>query len=229
MLLDEVVNKQTFARIARHLGGVETSPVAEWTWVIGRILIALACLVGTYLFLDELGVLVIVSIVLGFTMSYSLVLAAVLLSRQYRTALFAGSALDSAVMLTLWLVIIRSLSTTASENDMYLALYPILAIAILRLGWLMGIVFAVVWLGWFGWSTLAYFPADSYAVQQLPLRIVFIAITIGLVSFIVSQFQFARRDELAKRREAEQRLREVSALNRLFREHMQEEHAEELV
>lgn len=180
------------------------SASSELTWAIWRLLVVAGVTVGTILFLRDTDAYFPTLAALGFVFVYDGLFLLLLKRNHVWPVFFVGLVLDSLVTLVTWWLIVRSLAGSLHTNDLWLILFPITVTGITRLGWLIGSLYSALWLGWLTWTALSYFPANSYDVTQLPVRVAFIAINAGLVLRIVAQLDQEREGERTRTRQMEE-------------------------
>ena len=189
-------------QIGRRLG-VRTSYAAEWGWAAGRYGVVGAALITTVLFLSESSAQPLVGALLVFGSAYSTLLVYLLIRKRLQLVFVAGLVLDNSVMLLGWWVVVRSFAGSVQTNDFWLILIPLVIVGVVRLGWIVGSVYTAVWIGWMAWSLTYYYAPDSYDVEQLPVRVAFIVVIVGLVMRLVSLVSKESEAELERLRELE--------------------------
>ncbi|MEX0761841.1 MAG: GAF domain-containing sensor histidine kinase [Dehalococcoidia bacterium] len=184
------------ARIGWH-----TSATVEWSWVAGRILVAIATAVGAYLFLSDSTAATVVYGAGGFVLAYNAVLAVLIARRRVAYAFLLGFVLDNVTLATTWWWAAGLAAGDTQSTDLDLALLPILIAGVVRLTWSFGIAYVLFWLGWLAWVTLHYYDPASREVQQLPVRIIFIGMTALITAHISARL--VREMKRAERLRAE--------------------------
>ena len=170
----------------------------EWLWVGGRLAAAAAIIGATFLSAPGTGVQFVFTTLMLVVAIYS-IYAGVMLSRgRVMTAFVMGFVLDNVVIIVGWLSFLKLAGDNLQTNDMYLVMIPVIIMAFLRLGWFFGGLYAAMWLSWLAWSSIHFYPAGSYDVEQLPIRIVFIALTAGIVARMVTMLHSQREREIAR-------------------------------
>lgn len=172
--------------------GVRTSEAAEWGWALARIAIVAITALGNTLFLRGTTAHGFIFACLAFVLIYNGLLLALLRRKRVWFVFAVGFLLDNLTLLVGWLVVARSLAGSLLTNDLYLILFPVLSVGVARLGWVLGSVYTVFWLAWMSWSSLHHYPPASYDVQQLPVRLLFMAITAGLTMRLVARLELER-------------------------------------
>jgi signal transduction histidine kinase len=67
-----------------------------------------------------------------------------------------------------------------------------------------GSLYTAGWIGWMSWSHTRYFASDGYDVEQLPVRVVVLAITAAMVMYLVSRLNQQRDREQERLHELEE-------------------------
>ncbi|MEX2598367.1 MAG: PAS domain-containing protein, partial [Dehalococcoidia bacterium] len=188
---------QTFLNdaLASHLR-VRTSSALEWAWAMGRFAVVAMTVLGASLYLRGTPAFIpVLGTVAGVAVYNSGIL---LLLRWGRTndAFRLGFVLDHAVILGAWWFVSSQLAeeATASPTDLYLVLFPLITLGVVRLGILLGALYVAAWSGWLVWVSFHFFGAGSYPVEQLPLRLSALVISGGLLMWLVSQRDVARSE-----------------------------------
>jgi signal transduction histidine kinase len=136
-------------------------------------------------------------------MTYNAVIIALLRRNRVGDAFKIGFLCDNVTLLTGWVVAARVGAGSMQTDDLYLVIFPVLVVNLARLKWQLGVAYTLCWLVWMSWTTFAYFSWDSYSVRQLPLRLVFIAVTSLLVMRVVALWQRERSKEADRLRQME--------------------------
>jgi signal transduction histidine kinase len=169
------------------LAGFDTTLVAEWSWVIGRLGITLTTVIGFHLFLRDSTAYEAILVMLALVNVYNIGIAALLLAKRLRTAFIAGVICDNTALVVGWWVAATGTPSSLTVTDLYLILFPVLTIGAARFGWLFGFLYTAFWVLWLVWTTFLVASPGSYALEQLSLRMLFAAITAGLVLRLVSR------------------------------------------
>jgi hypothetical protein len=103
-----------------------------------------------------------------------------------------GFCLDSIVLMWASLVVLRQMGAGNSESDIWLVFLVYVVSGGFTLAPFGSLLYTALWIGWFALGTLLYYPAGSQYYEQLPVRMVFMAL-IGLIAL-------AMANELQKRR-----------------------------
>ena len=183
--------------------GVHTSYAAEWGWAAGRYGVIGAALVTTVLFLSESSAQLLVIGLLVFGSAYSTLLLYLLTRQRLQLVFVVGLILDNSALLVGWWAVTRSFAGSVQTNDLWLILIPLVIVGVVRLGWIVGSIYTALWIGWMAWSLTYYYAPDSYDVEQLPVRILFIVVIVGLVMRLVSLVGNQRDRELDRLHEVE--------------------------
>ncbi|MBI2857115.1 MAG: HAMP domain-containing histidine kinase [Chloroflexi bacterium] len=181
--------RQDTGRLSGALGriGVNTSLAAEWTWVLGRVGVASTAAVGALFYLPDTSAYTPILALAAFALVYNAGLSAALLRKHVMGVFLVGFVLDNLVILGGWWIAARELAGSSQTNDLYLILFPLLVSGVMRLGWMPGVLYTALWLSWMALTETRYFPSDSYMVQQLPLRLLFMAVTAVIAFRLVSR------------------------------------------
>lgn len=182
---------------------VHSSYSTEWGWAIGRFGVLVAMAAAVLLFMQDTPAFWPLVGLIVFATVYSI--AAVLLIRwgSLKAALIAGLVLDNATLLAGWVFFVRAFADASPTNDTYLILFPIVIIGVVRLGWVLGSIYTALWIGWLAVSHIVWYASDSYDVEQLPIRVLFLAATAGLVMWLAYLLERERRFESERRQQAE--------------------------
>ena len=110
--------------------------------------------------------------------------------------------LDTVLILMAWAVTTAGLSEVPENTDIYLIMFPIVVVAVVRLGWPLGIVLGTVFIVWMAATALWFLPADMYTVEQMPLRVLFLTTTMGLTLWLMARLNRAsyEAEDLARER-----------------------------
>ena len=172
--------------------GPQPTAGMEWVWLVARVVVVLAVAAGAVAFLADNSAKPVILGGVYFVLAYDLALGALIQRGRVATAFRVGFALDHIVLLTVWWLTVRDVAE-ADPNDLYLMLFPIVVIGVVRVGWVMGVAYTILLVGWMAWADLRYQPVDSYPIEQLPLRAAFLVLVAALTSVLVFQLQSARR------------------------------------
>ena len=184
--------------------GIGTSYAAEWGSAAGRFGVIAATTAAAALFLRDTSAFGIVLGLLAFGSVYSLVLLLLLARGRLMMVFGFGLLLDNASLLIGWWVVTRALAGSVLTNDLWLVLIPLIILGVVRLGWVVGSVYTALWIAWMAGLQTYYYPADSYDLEQLPVRVLFILVIAGLVMRLVSLLNRQSEHELERLREIEQ-------------------------
>lgn len=195
---DSIRIRGVFARAAATLP--RPSVEVERAWILGRFGLVAAALAGSAIFMrGTSGEFFIYGAGL-FALSYNLLLHALLRRNRLELVYRAGLVLDNLTLLAAWWGVSSSLAGEFQTNDLYLILFPVLIVGVVRLGWLFGTAFATLWIGWLASMDLVYSPHSGYDVRQLPVRLMFLGVTAVLASRLVARLQ-SERDRAESLRE----------------------------
>ena len=172
----------------------------ERAWILGRFGLAAAALAGSAIFMrGTSGEFFIYGAGL-FALSYNLLLHTLLRQNRLELVYRAGLVLDNVTLLAAWWGVSSSLAGEYQTNDLYLILFPVLIVGVVRLGWLFGTAFAALWIGWLASMDLVYSPHTGYDVRQLPVRVMFLGVTAVVALRLVARLQ-SERDRAESLRE----------------------------
>lgn len=183
--------------------GVDTTLARERAWVLGRIGVSGAVTIGAFLFLQGTTAFFPVVTLLVVALAYNIVLAYFLHLNRVAQTFVLGVFLDNLTLLVGWLIVTFAVAGTKETNDLWLILFPIVIFGVVRIGWMLGSLYTAFWLAWMSWSFLTFYDWESYDVQQLPIRIVFLGVTAVLVIRLTSVLNREKRLERARIRELE--------------------------
>lgn len=173
--------------------GPQSTIHMEWAWAAARIVVVLTVAVGAWLFMGGNPAQRYVLTAVAFVFLYDIGLALLIKRGRVDAAFGIGFVLDHVVLLTVWWLTISS-ADADTPNDLYLILFPVLVIGVVRVGWAFGLAYTVLLIGWMAWADLRFQPADSYPVDQLPIRVAFMVLVAVLVTLLVYNLQRARLD-----------------------------------
>ena len=182
---------------------VRTSAAAEWTWVIGRLVLIVAAFAGAIAFLSGTSAFGLILGLIGGVLIADLGIGWLLYSGRVRKAFVAGLALDTITVLVGWAIATRLLAGTENTNDIYLILFPILIASVARLGWPLGAAQAALFIVWVAGVNVIFLDSSDYAIQQQPLRIFFMVATVLLAIWLIAQIRRERERAESKWRESE--------------------------
>ena len=190
--------------------GPQSTTGTEWAWAAARIAVVLTVALGASLFMGGNPAQRFIMSAVGFVFLYDLALAVLIKRGKVSAAFSIGFILDHVVLLTVWWLTVSHAEADA-PNDLYLTLFPVLVIGVVRVGWALGLAYTVLLIGWMAWADLRYQPADSYPIDQLPIRVAFLVLVAALVTVLVYNLQRARR-------EAERQTETMAAVQRSMTE-----------
>ncbi|MBI4201668.1 MAG: hypothetical protein HY532_00950 [Chloroflexi bacterium] len=189
------------ANITRLLGrfGAHPSYSSEWGWAAGRLLAGAGALLGT-LYLPQTDGLraAVVLLSLAF-LGYNLFIGALLWRRWLLPAFLASLVMDNLFITSGWWYaasLVPSVAGLSAESDLYLVLFPLAILGGARLGWLLGSLQIALWVGVMSAATWVYYDHDSYSFIQLPIRVLFLAVTSVLVLNLLSRLDRERQRAL---------------------------------
>jgi PAS domain S-box-containing protein len=193
--------ERTFERRADAFG-LRISSTSEWAWVVGRAMLVLAAGIGVLAFLRGTPPFAFTLGAVGVVLLYNFVLSGLLIKGRIHSTFFLGLTLDTVVLLLAWAVTTAGLSEDPEATDIYLIMFPIVVVAVIRLGWPLGVVQGTAFIVWMAATALWFWPSDFYAVEQMPLRVLFLTTTMGLTLWLMARLNTARdeAEDLAKER-----------------------------
>ena len=177
--------------------GVLTSETGEKVWITGRPAVAITIMVGARFYLYGSEAYIPLLWLAGFAIFYDLILLFLLRKKFLSLVLSVGFFLDKVAVMSGWWLVVMAEQSAYTSNDLYLIIFPAIIVSGIRLGWFFGSINAALWLGWMTVTFLVFLPAESYSVQQLPLRLLLMIITVAVVLRLVSQHSSSlKRTEL---------------------------------
>ena len=114
--------------------GVRPSLTNEWAWVVGRTVLVGVAGIGVVAFLRGTPPFAFMLSSIGFVLVYNAVLAGLLLKNRVHGTFFLGLVLDTVLILMAWAVTTAGLSEEPESTDIYLIMFPIVVVAVVRLG-----------------------------------------------------------------------------------------------
>ena len=193
--------------------GVQTSLSTEGIWAAGRAVMALTTIVGAIFYLRNTTAYIPVLGLAAFALVYDVAFVIALTQKRVLGTFLVGFALDNLVILGGWWLVASAEAGALQTNDLYLILFPVLVIGAVRLGWVLGIFYTALWLGWMVWTFITYFPPEGYNVQQIPLRLLFIGATVGIVLRLISRLASEQKRVESLLSEVEKQARELKEKN----------------
>lgn len=181
--------------------------------MVGRAGVAATSMDGAVFYLRDTAAFIPALGLAGFGLAYDVAILFALLRKQDMAAFLVGFALDNLVLVAGWWVVASAQAGALQTNDMYLILFPVLVFGVVRLGWILGAVYTALWLGYMAWIFLRYFPPQAYSVQQLPLRLLFMSITVGVVLYLMSRLSSEQRRSETLLGEVQKQARELAERN----------------
>jgi signal transduction histidine kinase len=70
----------------------------------------------------------------------------------------------------------------------------VVIVGVVRVGWALGLACTLLLIVWMAWADLRYQPANSYPVDQVPIRVAYPVLVGALLGVLVSNLKRARRD-----------------------------------
>ena len=188
-------------RVLRHIRdsardayrGAGASATVEWTWLTGRVLVALVLIpAGLTVFSGYAGAGAVTAAGVA-VLVYSVGLAWLLKKGLTNLTFKIGFAFDNVLVLAAWWWTVHDGFPASAQNDFWLALLPTLIVGVVRFGPRVGLLYVGTWLLVYAWLVLTYQEPGSYSVRQLPIRIVFTGIVGVLVAWLVSRLRKQHR------------------------------------
>ena len=164
----------------------------EWAWVAGRATLVVVAGIGVLAFQRGTPPFAFMLWAVGFVLTYNVLMAGLLMKGRIHGSFFLGLTLDTVVLLLAWAVVTEGLAEEPEATDIYLIMFPIVVVAVIRLGWPLGVVQGTVFIVWMAATALWFWPADFYAVEQMPLRVLFLTTTMGLTLWLMARLNRAR-------------------------------------
>jgi PAS domain S-box-containing protein len=208
VLIRGILQSRVVAPIAANLRP-NVNPRMEWVWLWVRIPTVLVGAVGAGLLFPGADQLPLVYAMTAAVWVYSVGLMVLLRRGFTATAFVVGTVADSLGLMATWWIILQIPRVEATPTDLYLILFPVLIAGIIRLGPVLGSAYSAIWVGWMAVAAWGYHGQGSYAVEQFPIRVLFLTLTVGLTSALVSRIQ-AGREQLAESEESFRNLFEVA-------------------
>ncbi|MEX0785108.1 MAG: HD domain-containing phosphohydrolase [Dehalococcoidia bacterium] len=129
----------------------------------------------------------------------------VFVKQRHFLARVLGTVLDSVVLMGASFFVFREMGAAGSDSSIWLVFIIYITTGGFALAPVGSLFYTALWTAWFALGTLLYFNPESLYYEELPIRLVFMAL-IGLVSL-------AMASELQKRRERlEQQNRETMGM-----------------
>jgi PAS domain S-box-containing protein len=152
-----------------------------------RLPIALVSVIGAGLLFPGASQLPLITTIGAVVMLYSVALFFLLSRGRGETAFWVGLVADSLALLISWWILAQPPELGAVPTDLYLVLFPVLIVGTIRLGPVLGAVHASAWIVWMAFASWTFHGPDSYAVEQFPVRALFLLLTVWLVALVVGR------------------------------------------
>jgi len=131
-------------------------------------------------------------------LGYDLPLAYIVFVRkQYFTARVLGIVLDALVLMSASFFVFQEMGTNGSSSDIWLVFMVYVVTGGFTMAPLGSLLYTALWIVWFALGTQIYFPSGSQYVDQLPIRMIFLA-TVGVSALGVAGELEKRRAKLAQ-------------------------------
>jgi hypothetical protein len=121
----------------------------------------------------------------------------VFVRKQYIQARALGFILDSIVLMGASFYVFREMGANGSSSDIWLVFMVYVVNGGFTLAPIGSLLYTSIWISWFAFGTLVYFPHGAHYVEQLPLRMIFLA-TVGVSSLGGAAELEKRRNKLAQ-------------------------------
>jgi len=108
-----------------------------------------------------------------------------------------GLVLDSIVLMGASFYVFREMGANGSSSDIWLVFMVYVVNGGFTLAPIGSLLYTSVWISWFAFGTLLYFPDGAHYVEQLPLRMILLA-TVGVSSLGGAAELEKRRNKLAQ-------------------------------
>lgn len=128
--------------------GVRPSLIAEWAWVAGRAMLVIAAGIGVVAFLRGTPPFAFMLWAVAVVLIYNVLIAGLLLKDRVHAAFFLGLTLDTAALLLTWAVVTAGLADEPEPTAIYLIMFPVVVVAVIRQGWPLGVIQGTVFIVW---------------------------------------------------------------------------------
>ena len=134
----------------------------------------------------------------GCALIYDVPLAYIVFARkQYFAARVLGIVLDALVLMGASFFVFQEMGANGSSSDIWLVFMVYVVTGGFTLAPLGSLLYTALWISWFAYGTLMYFPSGSQYADQLPIRMIFLA-TVGVSALGAASELIKRRDKLAQ-------------------------------
>lgn len=161
-----------------------------WVWL--RVVVVSVGLLGTLLFLRDLPAFELVMLSGSIAFSYDAVVATLLWRGHLKPAFWVGLPLDVAMLITTPWIIVVSRPAGEASTDLYLIAFPLVISFVARAGPALGVGITILISVLMSIGYLHYEGAESYAVRQMPVRVLFLIVTSLLTGLLVSRIRQQR-------------------------------------
>ena len=130
----------------------------------------------------------------GVALLYNVALAyLVFVKQRFFLARVLGTILDSAVLMGASFYVFQEMGAVGSASSIWLVFVIYIIIGGFTFAPVGSLLYTALWTGWFALATLLFFPQNSLYYNELPMRLVFLAL-IGLISLgMANELQKRRR------------------------------------
>ncbi|MGB2695847.1 MAG: HD domain-containing phosphohydrolase [Dehalococcoidia bacterium] len=179
---------------AAHLALGPTEPAAQKQDVIRRAVVA--AVVIAVLPIQKMHIpgwpVVVGACAVALAYDIGLAYLIFLKDRQF-LARVLGLLLDALVLMLASLYVFHEMGAVDSASDIWLVFVVYVVSGGFSLAPVGSLVYTAVWMGWFAFGSLVFFPSDSAYQTELPIRLIFLGL-IGLISLgVASELQKKHR------------------------------------
>ncbi len=121
----------------------------------------------------------------------------VFVRKQYFAARVLGLVLDALVLMGASIFVFQEMGANGSSSDIWLVFMVYVVTGGFTMAPLGSLLYTGLWIAWFAFGTLLYFPDGSHYAGQLPIRMIFLA-TVGVSALGVASELEKRRAKLAQ-------------------------------
>jgi HD-GYP domain-containing protein (c-di-GMP phosphodiesterase class II) len=119
----------------------------------------------------------------------------VFIRKEYFVARVLGTVLDSIVLMGASFFVFREMGAQGSASDIWLVFFVYVVTGGFTMAPLGSLLYTALWITWFAFGTLLYFPDASQYHEQLAMRMIFLGV-IGISALGVASELNKRRDRL---------------------------------
>jgi PAS domain S-box-containing protein len=176
----------------RRQTNVEVNARLEWVWWWARWFLAVAGLVGGAIVFSGTEQMRFVYINSAAFLVVNLGILWLLRRARMRQAFLTGFVIDTWVVVANWWTVLHIPDKGEKPSDLYLILFPFFIAVVVRVGPWLGTAYAAVLTALMVAGDLRYQGAGSYAVSQLPTRVLFLVLTTGMTAMLVARLRAGR-------------------------------------